>query len=190
MRTILGIALVAGVAVVSRADRGAVDAAVDTALRMKVIAAAIEAEAGESGSFPGTPATFQPVATLRDALAPTRRSYLADGKDAWGRPIAYWTGGLRTGLPSYGADGQPDRTYDLFAPWADVPQGPTAPDPNADLLVVDGVVWRGPGASKDRLRWAMVALRSLGTAIEMYSIDYGFYPGPSEGVQPIADFAS
>src|SRR6185369_1045274 len=86
VRKVLGIALVAGVAVVGRADRAASDPAVDTVLKMKVIAAAMESEAGETDPYPGLPGVFQAVTALRAALAPERRSYLADGKDAWGRP--------------------------------------------------------------------------------------------------------
>ena len=190
MRKVLGIALVAGVAVVGRADRAAPAPAVDTVLKMKVIAAAMEAEAGETDPYPGSPGVFQAVTALRAALAPERRSYLAAGKDAWGRPLLYWTGGRRMVLLSYGADGQPDRTYDPLAPWAGVPEGPTAPDPNADLLIVDGVVWRGPGSSKDRLRWAMVDLRAVGIAIESYSVDFSHYLAATDGVQPTDTAAS
>ena len=54
--------------------------------------------------------------------------------------------------------------------------GGTTTDPSADVLIVDGLLWRGPITSRDALRRATADLRSLGTAIESYSVDFSFYP--------------
>ena len=59
-------------------------------------------------------------------------------------------------------------------------------DPADDLLIVDGVVFRGPSSQSELLRRAMGELRSAGTACESYAIDNNVYPGPIEPTGVVA----
>ena len=72
--------------------------------------------------------------------------------------------------------------YDVSPPYAGVPAGWAGSDPTNDLLIVDGVAYRGPASQTELLRRAMGEIRSLGTACESFAVDNNLYPGP---VQPI-----
>jgi hypothetical protein len=150
------------------------DPVVETMLRLKVAAAVIDAEAPQGSGFPAPQRSFVTLASLRGALAPGRRSLLADAGDAWGRPILYWSNGTHYLLASFGADGQPDFPYTGEVPWSEIAQGTTG-GMNADLLIVDGEIWRGPTSDKTKIRRAMADMRSIGTAIESYSVDFSHY---------------
>ncbi len=156
--------------------------AVETVLRLRVAAAVLASEVSEGQAFPEPHGTFVPLTVLRGGMDPQHRALL-EAKDGWGRPLLYWSNGDRCVLLSYGADGVPEVPYDGLYPWLLVTQGaPT--DVDADILVLDGELWRGPGTSRDNLRRAMASMRSVGTALESYSVDFSFYP-ESSGFQPL-----
>jgi hypothetical protein len=147
----------------------------ETVLRLKVAAAVLDTEIPEGQVFPEPHGALVPLTAVRAAVEPGHRQLVADAKDGWGRPLLYWSNGDHYMLLSYGADGLPEFEYVGDAPWSVAPLGGTG-DVNADVLVVDGDLWRGPTTARERLRRAMADMRSVGTAIEAYSIDFSFYP--------------
>ncbi|HEX5043621.1 MAG TPA: hypothetical protein VFV75_11985 [Candidatus Polarisedimenticolaceae bacterium] len=174
MRTLAMAGVLGAVGLVVAARIDGQDAVVETLLRLKVAAAVIDAEAPQGSGFPPPHGTFVTLASLRQVLAPAHRARIADTGDLWGRPLLYWSNGTHYMLASWGADGEPDFPYTGEVPWSEIAQGTTG-GVNADLLIVDGEVWRGPTSDKFKIRRAMADMRSIGTAIESYTVDYSHY---------------
>jgi hypothetical protein len=176
--TVLGVSLgLLGAAAVVWAGVRPIGAemALDTVLSLKVAAAVLAVEVPEGAAYPEPHEAFVQLTLLREGLDSRHRALLGDGRDAWGRPIFYWSDGDRFVLLSYGSDGVPEVAYGGPRPWTLVAEGsPT--NPGADILVVDGELWRGPGTSRDNLRRVMSNMRSVATAIESYSVDFSHYP--------------
>jgi len=157
----------------------------DTFLRMRILAAVLDSESAEARPFPGPTPGLVPATVLRDEIEPSHRKYLGSARDAWGHPLLYWSDGRSFMLLSVGSDGEPEFDYSAEIPFASIPRRFTGVDPTSDLIVVDGIAWRGPASQTDLLARAMADLRSLGTAVESYAIDNNVYPGPVAPIAPV-----
>ena len=156
----------------------------DSFLRMRVLAAVLDTEAADT-PFPGPTAGLVPAATLREHIEPRHRSHLGSARDDWGQPLLYWSDGRNYMLLSLGSDGEPQFDYSGEIPFAEIPRASTGANPTDDLIVVNGIGWRGPASQTELLVRAMGDLRSIGTASEEYAIDYNLYPGPVTPIAPV-----
>jgi hypothetical protein len=153
----------------------------ETFLRMRILAAVIETHAVEA-AYPGPTDGLVPVSSLGSQVTARLRSHGGAVRDAWNNPLLYWSDGRDYLIVSLGSDRAMQFNYDANPPYANVPMGWAGNDPTDDLLLVDGVAFRGPFSQREFLRQAMGEIRSLGTACESFGVDNNFYPGP---VQPI-----
>jgi hypothetical protein len=147
----------------------------ETVLRLRVVAAVLASEVPDGRTFPEPHGAFVPLAAVHQQFDPQHRALVGDGRDAWGGPILYWSDGNHFVLLSYGADGMPEVPYVGPQPWRQVAQGSPG-NPDSDLLIVDGELWRGPRTSRDNLHRVMADMRSIGTAIGSYTVDFSHYP--------------
>ena len=161
----------------------------ETLLRMRVLAAVLDTQAIE-GSYPGPTAGLVPVSSLGSQLLGHVRSRGGAVRDAWNHPLLYWSDGRDYLILSLGSDGAPQFEYDPLPPFAAIPKGWAGSDPTNDLLIVNGVVFRGPANQGELVRRAMSDLRSAGTGCESFAVDYNFYPGPVEPTDVVARVAS
>jgi type II secretory pathway pseudopilin PulG len=91
-------------------------------------------------------------------------------KDAWGHRYLYWSDGVRFAVLSSGPDGRLDCDYldTEITGWADT---------RGDDMVVSDRGWlKRPMTQRERQERTMADIRSMGTAIEEYSIDNNEYP--------------
>jgi hypothetical protein len=167
----------------SEARNGDREDIVETFLRMRVLAAVLETEAWEARPFPGPTGGLVSVSWLRDRLERDHRDELRSGRDAWGGSLLYWSNGREYAILSFGRDGFRQFDYDGNVPYQNVPRSYAVADPADDLLIVNGMAWRGPASQMELLRHAMADVRSLGTSVESFAVDTNAYPGP---VAPIA----
>lgn len=83
----------------------------------------------DNNRYPGSTTGFVPVSELAADLVPV---YMQDfpTHDGWGRPLQYFAGASSFVLASFGADGQPDRTYypDLVCGMPLYEEGPSRTD--------------------------------------------------------------
>jgi hypothetical protein len=173
-----GIAVAGGLATMALAYAGArpTNPALESLLAVRVAADVLEAEMGQAGAPPGPRGAFVSLSEIVGSFNPSGRRLLGNGKDAWGNPLGFWTDGNHVLIVSYGSDGAPDVPYNpSYFPWTALASATTT-DPRADILIVDGLLWRGPITSREALRRVMADLRSVATAIESYSVDFSFYP--------------
>jgi hypothetical protein len=157
----------------------------ETFFRLRVVAAALDIEK-VSGPYPGPTAGLVPLASVLDRPFIVQRRLRGSLRDAWGRPILYWSDGTSYMVVSLGADGQTQFDYSLDPPYAGVPKGWAGTDPTDDLVVVDGVAYRGPASLSEILRRAMADLRITATACESYAIDNNVYPGPVTPIDAVS----
>jgi len=148
---------------------------------MRVLAAVLDTHAVEN-PYPGPTDGLVPVASLGSQLTSRLRSNGGAVRDAWNNPLLYWSDGRDYLILSLGSDRMMQFNYDASPPYAGVRTGWAGSDPTNDLLIVDGVAYRGPASESELLRRAMGELRSMGTACESFAVDNNVYPGP---VQPI-----
>ncbi len=153
----------------------------ETFLRMRILAAVIETQAVET-AYPGPTDGLVPVSSLGNQVTARLRSHGGVVRDAWNSPLLYWSDGRGYLIVSLGSDRTMQFNYDAVPPYANVPMGWAGSDPADDLLIVDGVAFRGPFSQREFLRQAMGEIRNLGTACESFAVDNNIYPGP---VQPI-----
>jgi hypothetical protein len=153
----------------------------ETFFRLRVVAAALDT-ARVNGPYPGPTTGLVPVSSVIDRTLLGPRMLRAWLRDAWGRPILYWSNGSDFVVVSFGSDGRPQFDYAVDPPYANVSKGWAGTDPTDDLLVVDGVAYRGPASQSELLLRAMRELRTTGTACESFAVDNNIYPGP---VSPI-----
>lgn len=111
-------------------------------------------------------------------------------RDAWGRPILYWSNGPSYIVASLGADGLAQFDYTLDPPYTGVPRGWAGTDPADDLLIVDGIAYRGPSSQTELVRRAIADIRSAGTACESFGVDYNIYPGPVTPMDALSSIGS
>lgn len=159
--------------------------ATDTFLRMRILAAVLDIGAAEGLPFPKPASGIVPAAWLRAHIDPRHRRHLGSGRDAWGHSIRYWSDGRNYMLLSLGSDEEPQFDYSHDVPFAQIPRGTTGPDPTSDLLVVNGLAWRGPASRTEMLVRSAGDVRSIGTAVESYGVDYNAYPGPIVPIAPV-----
>jgi len=159
--------------------------ALETFFRLRVVAAAVDIEK-VSGPYPGPTTGLVPIASVLDRPLIVQRRLRGSLRDAWGRPILYWSDGTSYMVVSLGADGQPQFDYTLDPPYAGVPKGWAGTDPADDLVVVDGVAYRGPASLSEILRRTMADLRVTATACESYAIDNNVYPGPITPIDAVS----
>jgi hypothetical protein len=152
---------------------------------MRIVAAVLDTQA-VNASYPTSAGALVPVSSLGDRLLPRVRSLGGAARDAWSRPLLYWSDGRDYLILSLGSDGIAQFAYDPLTPYANIPRGWAGSDPTNDLMIVDGVAYRGPMSQSESLRRAMGEMRSAGTAVESFAVDNNFYPGP---VQPIDTLA-
>jgi len=153
--------------------------------RLRVIAAALDT-ANLDSPFPGPTRGLVPVASVLDQGIITQRMLRGRLRDGWGRPILYWSDGFSYVVASFGFDGRPQFDYSGNPPFADIPKGWAGTDPSDDLLIVDGVVFRGPSSQSELLSRSMADLRSAGTAVESFAVDNNIYPGPVTPIDGIS----
>jgi type II secretory pathway pseudopilin PulG len=149
---------------------------------MAAVSAVIDMYADEHFEYPGPTEGFISITELRRLLDPEPSHFPV--RDAWGGPILYWSDGAGYMLASFGADGRAEFSYeDYVLPYEPVTRGRMNTDPEQDIILVCGGVWQGPVVG-DRVhgRFTMANLRSIGTAIESYSIDNSIYPGFSSSL--------
>jgi Type II secretion system (T2SS), protein G len=148
----------------------------DTFLRMRILAAVLDTEAAEALPFPGPTGGLVPAASLRVYIDPRHRRHLGSARDAWGNALLYWSDGRAYMLLSLGSDAMPQFDYSGEIPFEEIPRASTGPDPTNDLLVINGVAWRGPASQLEVLARSVADVRSIATAAESYGIDYNAYP--------------
>lgn len=158
---------------------------VETFLRMRVLAAVLDTRAIEN-SYPGPTTGLVPVSSVATRLSPKGRMLVGSAKDAWGNPLLYWSDGRDYLILSLGSDRTMQFDYDATPPYANVRTGWAGSDPTNDLLIVDGVAYRGPESQSELLRRAMTELRTTGTACESFAVDNNRYPGPVEPIDMVA----
>ena len=149
----------------------------ETFLRMRILAAFIETQAVEA-AYPGPTEGLVPVSSLGNQFTAHVRSRGGAVRDAWNNPLLYWSDGRDYLIVSLGSDRTMQFNYDVNPPYAGVPAGWAGSDPTNDLLIVDGVAYRGPASQTELLRRAMGEIRNLGTACESFAVDNNLNPGP------------
>jgi hypothetical protein len=152
----------------------------ETLLRMRVVAAVLDTQAVES-QYPGPTSSLVPLSSLGGSTISRGRNFGGAARDAWNNPLLYWSDSRSYLILSLGSDGQRQFDYSATPPYANIRQGWAGSDPTDDLLIVDGVVYRGPASVSEMLRRAMAEIRSSATACESFAVDNNIYPGP---VQP------
>jgi len=157
----------------------------ETFLRMRVLAAVLDTQAVEA-AYPGPTAGLVPVSSLGNRLTARARSHGGAVRDAWNNPLLYWSDGRDYLILSFGSDGERQFDYSGTRPYANVRTGWAGSDPTNDLLIVDGVAYRGPASQSELLRRAMGELRSIGTAVESFAVDNNLYPGPIEPIDLVS----
>jgi hypothetical protein len=157
----------------------------ETFLRMRVLAAVLDTQAVES-PYPGPTDGLVPVSSLGSQLTARVRSHGGAVRDAWNNPLLYWSDGRDYLILSLGSDRMRQFDYSGAPPYANVQMGWAGSDPTNDLLIVDGVAYRGPASQTELLRRAMAELRSIGTACESFAVDNNIYPGPVEPIDQVA----
>ena len=173
--------------VVAEASRGVLPTGtfrprvLETFLRMRIVAAVLDTQAIE-GPVPGPTGGLVPASWLRQQLPQQRRAHLTSVRDAWGRPLLYWSDGTNYLVLSLGSGGSPQFDYTADPPYASIARAWAGSDPTNDLLIVNGAAYRGPMSQVELFRRAMADMRSMGTACEAFAVDNNVYPGP---VQPI-----
>ena len=179
--TLLSIAAAVRPAHCAQSGDGLRPEVLETFLRMRVLAAVLDTQAVEA-AYPGPTDGLVPVSSLANRLTAGVRSHGGAVRDAWNNPLLYWSDGRDYLILSLGSDGKMQFNYGVVPPYANIHTGWAGSDPTNDLLIVDGVAYRGPASQSELLRRAMGELRSLGTACESFAVDNNLYPGP---VQPI-----
>jgi hypothetical protein len=157
----------------------------ETFLRMRVLAAVLDTQAVEA-AYPGPTDGLVPVSSLGNRLTARARSHGGAVRDAWNNPLLYWSDGRDYLILSLGSDGMRQFDYSGAPPYANVRTGWAGSDPTNDLLIVDGVAYRGPASQSELLRRAMGELRTTGTACESFAVDNNVYPGPVEPIDVVA----
>jgi hypothetical protein len=157
----------------------------ETFLRMRVLAAVLDTQAVEA-AYPGPTDGLVPVSSLGNRLTARARSHGGALRDAWNNPLLYWSDGRDYLILSLGSDGMRQFDYSGAPPYANVRTGWAGSDPTNDLLIVDGVAYRGPASQSELLRRAMGELRTTGTACESFAVDNNVYPGPVEPIDVVA----
>jgi hypothetical protein len=126
------------------------------------------------------------VSSLGSELIARARSHGGASRDAWNNPLLYWSDGRDYLILSLGSDGTMQFNYSAAPPYAKVRTGWAGSDPTDDLLIVNGVAYRGPASQSELLRRAMGELRTIGTACESFAVDNNIYPGPVEPIDEVA----
>ena len=153
----------------------------ETFLRMRILAAVVDNQADE-GSYPGPTDGLVAVSSLDDDVLAGVRRCGGSARDAWGNALLYWSDGQDYFILSLGSDKAAQFDYNAVPPYANVSMGWTSSSGD-DLMIVNGVAYRGPASQRELLRRAMSEMRSAGTATESFAVDKDVYPGP---VEPIA----
>jgi hypothetical protein len=151
---------------------------------MRVVAAVLDTQAVES-AYPGPTTGLVPLSSLGSHLLSRARSLGGSARDAWNNPLLYWSNGRNYLILSLGSDGTMQFNYDASPPYANALKGWAGSDSTNDLLIVDGVVYRGPASQSELLRRSMADLRTIGTACESYAVDNNIYPGPVEPIDSV-----
>lgn len=157
----------------------------ETFLRMRVLAAVLDTQAVEA-AYPGPTDGLVRVSSLGNRLTARVRSHGGAVRDAWNNPLLYWSDGRDYLILSLGSDGLRQFDYSGAPPYANIRTGWAGSDPTDDLLIVDGVAYRGPSSQSELLRRAMAELRRTGTACESFAVDNNVYPGPVEPIDVVA----
>ena len=161
----------------------------ETFLRMRVLAAVLDTRAVER-PYPGPTAGLVPVSSLDSDVISRARRFGGEARDAWGNPLLYWSDGRDYLILSLGSDRTMQFNYDAVPPYANVSMGWAGSDSRDDLLIVDGVAYRGPATQSELLQRAMGEMRSISTASESYAVDNNVYPGPIEPIDVVATIAA
>lgn len=185
----LAVSIATAPALPARSADGLRPEVLDTLLKMRIVAAVLDTQVIEH-PYPGPTTGLVPLASIGGAFLSRTRSLGGSARDAWSNPLLYWSDGTDYVVLSLGADGARQFAYDGPTPFANVPKGWAGSDPADDLLVVDGVVFRGPSSQAELLRRAMGELRTVGIACESFAVDNNVYPGPVAPVDAVARIAA
>lgn len=151
----------------------------DTFLKMRIVAAALDTHR-VTAPYPGPTDGVVPIAFIVEGISSGATAIRSAARDGWGHPLLYWSDGRDYLLLSLGSDGKAQFDYAADPPYARVPRAWVGSNPSDDLLIVDGIAYRGPATQSELLIRAMAEIRSMGTACESYAVDTNFYPGPVE----------
>jgi hypothetical protein len=162
---------------------------VETFFRLRVAAAALDTS-NINTPLHGPTLGWVTLASAFDQHSVVAKRLRGSVRDAWGRQILYWSNGADYIVASLGADGLPQFDYVPDSPYTGVPRGWAGTDPNDDLLILDGIAYRGPSSQTEVVRRAMAELRSAGTACESFAVDNNVYPGPVTPIDTLATVAS
>jgi hypothetical protein len=161
----------------------------ETFFRMRVLAAAIDTVRVD-GPAPGPTAGLLPIGSVLDKTFIAQRKLHDALRDAWGRPILYWSDGGDYAVVSLGSGGVSQFDYSGVPPYTHVPNGWAGTDLTDDLMIVDGVAYRGPSSQSELLRRAFSEIHSAGTACESFAVDNNVYPGPVTPIDTLASIGS
>ena len=181
----VGIAVVAGPKVLGESSSGVSREVLESFFRLRLVAATLDTYA-VTEPLPGPTPGLVPLAWLRGRLPADRFARPGTIQDAWGSPLYYWSDGVRYALLSYGADRRPQFDYDPTTPYLGVPRAWVGTEPADDLMIVDGITYRGPFSRGETVVRAAAELRAIGTAMESWAVDYNLYPGPVEPIDAVA----
>jgi general secretion pathway protein G len=136
---------------------------------MMLIGHVIEAAEKGQGNYPSSREVFVNLDSVLELHSPPFEDRFQH-KDPWGNKYIYWSDELDFAVFSPGFDGRLDFDYlEIPSPeWAEMTGDDT-------IISSDGWVKR-PLSQRDRQKRTMAEIRSMGTAIEEYSIDNNFYP--------------
>lgn len=113
-------------------------------------------------------------------------------KDGWGRD--FFVGSVREHLLvcSTGPNGVSEvvEQFSLMTEDEELPPSFTVEEDDDIMLVVGDRVFNGPKTITQLLKVAMADLRSVGTAIETYSIDLNTYPAQPDGLLSVGFISS
>jgi hypothetical protein len=161
----------------------------ETFFRLRVAAAALDT-ANINAPLPAPATGWVPLASVFGPNSIVAKRLRGSLRDAWAHPILYWSNGADYMVASLGADGLPQFDYVPDAPYTGVPRGWAGTDPNDDLLILNGIAYRGPSSQTETVRRAMAELRSAGTACESFAVDNNLYPGPVTPIDQLVTVAS
>jgi len=150
---------------------------------VRSLGTACESFAVDNNIYPGPVQPIDLVSRIESVVKPIYIRAFTN-IDPWGNPYLFWSDTTHYALVSYGSDGVPDFPYATWGrtEFEAMQAGPTSRF-GADLVFASGqfVQWPavvGQTSPNGNLRQAMADLRSAGTAVESFAVDYNVYPGP------------
>jgi hypothetical protein len=146
-----------------------------TLLDMRVAGFVLQLVCEEEREFPSSDEKWVELDTVKAFRSPPYADRIAL-RDAWGRPFLYWSDGKQFILLSRGPDRYMDVDYDeLTSGRTDIEHDEIVDD----ILVSTHGSYYWPDEPGVKERRTMADLRSIGTAVESFSVDHDLFPGPT-----------